>query len=79
LISNIIDLLFSPITSTGTVESLSGVAVVVSVGIFIIVFLTISLQLLHETAVALFGAVAVLLVTYIGGHCYPELKLLTFD
>ena len=51
----------------------------ISVGIFIFVFLTISLHLLHETAAALFGAVAVLLVTYIGGHYFPELKLLDFE
>lgn len=54
-------------------------AVIISTGIFILVFLAISFHLLHETAAALLGAVAVLLITYIGGHYFPNLELLTFD
>jgi len=65
--------------STGGPETMDGIAVLISAGIFILVFLAISFHLLHETAAALLGAVAVLLVTYIGGHYNPDLRLLTFD
>ena len=47
--------------------------------IFLFVFLAISFHLLHETAAALLGAVAVFLVTYIGGHFNPDLRILGFD
>ncbi len=56
-----------------------GIATIISTCIFLIVFLTISFHLLHETAAALLGAVAVFLVTYVGGHFNPNLKLLTFE
>lgn len=51
----------------------------ISTVIFIIVFTTISFHLLHETAAALLGAVAVFLVTYIGGYYNSGLKLLDFE
>lgn len=60
-------------------KAMNGVAIFISTGIFILVFLSISFQLLHETAAALLGAVAVFLVTYIGGHYNPVLRLLNFD
>jgi Na+/H+ antiporter NhaD/arsenite permease-like protein len=60
-------------------KSDSGLAALISTAIFIIVFLTISFHWLHETAAALLGAAAVLLITYIGGQYYPDLQLLNFD
>jgi Na+/H+ antiporter NhaD/arsenite permease-like protein len=63
----------------GTDSTIGGISVIISVGIFLLVFLTISFHWLHETTAALLGAVVVLLVTYIGGYYYPELSLLTFD
>lgn len=77
--ANLITTLFSPLVSTAVPDSVDGMAVLISTGIFVIVFLTISFHLLHETAAALLGAVAVFLITYIGGHYNPDLKLLTFD
>ncbi|MGB2964544.1 MAG: ArsB/NhaD family transporter [Anaerolineales bacterium] len=76
---NSIIILSAPLVSTATPSMMDGIAVLISASIFILVFLTISFQLLHETTAALLGAVAVLLVTYIGGHYNPALKLLTFD
>jgi len=67
------------ILSIATQSQVDSIAVIISAGIFIFVFLSISFHLLHETTAALLGAVAVLLVTYIGGHYKTELKLLTFD
>ncbi len=62
-------------TSNGSV----GIPALISTGIFLLVFLSISLHILHETAAALLGAAAVFLVNYIGGHYFPALKLLSFD
>ena len=67
------------ILSAGTTSHVDSIAVIISAGIFILVFLTISFHLLHETTAALLGAVAVLLVTYVGGHYKTELRLLSFD
>lgn len=64
--------------STGA-ESISVIPVLITTGIFFIVFLMISFHLLHETAAALLGGAAIFLITYIGGHYFPTLKLLTFD
>jgi Na+/H+ antiporter NhaD/arsenite permease-like protein len=47
--------------------------------IFILVFIAISFHLLHETAAALLGATAILLVSYIWGSFDPQMQLLTFD
>jgi Na+/H+ antiporter NhaD/arsenite permease-like protein len=52
---------------------------VISVVIFMLVFLAITLHWLHETVAALLGAVAVFLVTYIGGRFNPALRILTFE
>ena len=60
-------------------EPVLGLAAVVATGIFLVVFLAISFHFLHETAAALLGAAAVLLVSYIGGFYNPTLKFLTFD
>jgi len=43
------------------------------------VFIAISLRLLHEAAAALLGAVAIFLMTYVGGYFNPELKILSFE
>ena len=51
----------------------------ISVVIFMLVFLAITLHWLHETVAALLGAVAVFLVTYIGGRFNPALRILTFE
>jgi len=52
---------------------------VIAVIIFLLVFLAITLHLLHETVAALLGAVTVFLVTYIGGRFNPALRILTFE
>lgn len=57
----------------------TGIPALISTGIFLLVFLAISLHLLHETAAALLGAAAVFLVNYIGGHYFPALLLLPFE
>jgi len=55
------------------------VGMILSSIIFLLVFVTISFHLLHETAAALLGAMLVFLFTYIGGLFLPELSLLTFE
>jgi Na+/H+ antiporter NhaD/arsenite permease-like protein len=55
------------------------VASIIAVGIFLLVFIAISMRLLHEAVAALLGAVAVFLVTYVGGRFNPALRILTFD
>ncbi|MFQ5615819.1 MAG: SLC13 family permease [Anaerolineales bacterium] len=60
-------------------EGTGGIAALIASGIFLLVFVAIAFQLLHETAAALLGAVAVFLVTYIGGHFNPALRLLDFE
>ena len=54
-------------------------AALIATFIFVLVFIAISFHLLHETAAALLGAVAVFLVTYIGGNSVPELSILRFE
>jgi len=56
-----------------------GFAALISVVIFLLVFIAISFHLLHETAAASLGAVGVFLVTYIWGTNDPALRLLTFE
>ena len=77
---------YSLFTSTGpsvfeivSTESAINCAAIIATGIFILVFIAISFRLLHETAAALLGAVAVFLVTYIGGRFYPALSIITFE
>ena len=60
-------------------EYSEGISLILSVIIFLIVFLLISFQVLHETAAALLGAVAVFLITYVGSFYNQALKILTFD
>jgi len=72
-------LLASQPTSYSASEVSLGPAALISVGIFLLVFIAISFQLLHETAAALLGAVAVFLVTYVFGTYFPSLQLLTFE
>ena len=55
------------------------VAGVISVLIFLLVFIAITLHFLHETIASLLGAVTVFLVTYIGGRFNPALRILTFE
>ncbi|MFC1923336.1 SLC13 family permease [Chloroflexota bacterium] len=62
-----------------TADGLVGIAAFISAGIFILMFIAISFRLLHETAAALLGAVAVFLVTYIGGHFNTALSIITFE
>ncbi len=52
---------------------------VISVAIFLLVFIAITLHWLHETVAALLGAVLIFLVTYIGGRFQPSLRILTFE
>lgn len=56
-----------------------GIPAFIATGIFLLVFITISFQLLHETAAALLGAALVFLVHYIGGHYWPTLVLIDFE
>jgi Na+/H+ antiporter NhaD/arsenite permease-like protein len=51
----------------------------ISAVVFLLVFIAISFQLLHETAAALLGAVTIFLITYIVGSSIPSLHILTFD
>ena len=51
----------------------------ISTAIFILVFISISFHMLHETAAALLGAAAVFLINYIGGYYFPSLALLSFE
>jgi Na+/H+ antiporter NhaD/arsenite permease-like protein len=60
-------------------EGAVGLGAFIATGIFILVITAISLRLLHETAAALLGAIAVLMMTYIGGMFTPDLRILTFD
>ncbi len=56
-----------------------GASFVLSIGIFLIVFVAISLRWMHETAAALLGAVTVWLVHYVGGALFPALHFLSFE
>jgi Na+/H+ antiporter NhaD/arsenite permease-like protein len=51
----------------------------ISTGIFLLVFVAISLRWMHETAAALLGAAAVWLVHYIGGSFFPALHIINFE
>jgi Na+/H+ antiporter NhaD/arsenite permease-like protein len=57
----------------------AGYPALISTGIFLLVFISISFQLLHETAAALLGAAMVFLINYIGGTYLPALSLLSFE
>jgi len=54
-------------------------AFIISTAIFLIVFVFISLRWMHETAAALLGAVAVLLINYIGGTFSSSLEIINFE
>lgn len=54
-------------------------AAIISLVIFLLVFIAISFRLLHEAAAALLGAVTVFLVTYIGGYFNQDLVILSFE
>ena len=69
----------SAVLENAASEGSFGIAALVSAGIFILMFIAISFRLLHETAAALLGAVAIFLVTYIGGHFNPGLNIITFE
>jgi len=51
----------------------------ISAAVFLLVFIAISFQLLHETAAALLGAVSIFLITYIVGSQNPSLQIFTFE
>lgn len=55
------------------------VPAILSAVVFLLVFIAISFQLLHETAAALLGAVTIFLITYIGGTSNPALRILPFE
>lgn len=69
----------SALVEQATIESVSNIAALVSAGIFLLMLIAISFHLLHETAAALLGAVAVFLVSYIGGYINPALRIITFE
>lgn len=54
-------------------------AFILSVGIFLVVFTSISFRWMHETAAAMLGAVAVWLFHYVGGRIDPSLQLIGFE
>jgi len=62
----------SSVFEIASAESAINYAAIIATSIFILVFIAISFRLLHETAAALLGAVAVFLVTYIGGRFFPR-------
>ncbi len=68
-----------PAAGLAASEGSIGIAAPIAVGIFLLVFIAISFRLLHETAAALLGAIAIFLVTYIGGWFNPALQILTFE
>jgi Na+/H+ antiporter NhaD/arsenite permease-like protein len=68
-----------PVPGFAAVEGPVGIAALISAAIFLLVFLAISFRLLHETAAALLGAVAIFLVTYIGGYLNPALSIINFE
>ncbi|MCJ7661831.1 MAG: hypothetical protein MUO67_22020 [Anaerolineales bacterium] len=69
----------SPVFNLQISEGSFGTAAIIAAGIFLLVFIAISMHLLHETTAALLGAAAVFLVTYIGGTLNPDLRILTFE
>jgi hypothetical protein len=79
VLSSLITNVGSSVFEIASAESAINCAAIIATGIFILVFIAISFRLLHETAAALLGAVAVFLVTYIGGRFYPALSIITFE
>ena len=71
--------LLGQLSTTSASEASMELGAIISAGIFLFVFISIAFQLLHETAAALLGAVAVFLVTYVLGYYFPALQLLTFE
>ncbi len=61
---------------SGDVELLPAL---ISTSIFLLVFIAISFHLLHETAAALLGATAVLLISYIWGAFDTRMQLINFE
>ncbi len=64
---------------TQSAEWQYGPSFFISIGIFLLVFVAISLRWMHETAAALLGATAVWLVHYIGGTFFPALHIINFE
>jgi Na+/H+ antiporter NhaD/arsenite permease-like protein len=69
----------SAVIEQAATESSVGIAALIAAGIFLLMFIAISFHLLHETAAALLGAVAIFLVSYIGGYFNPALSIITFE
>jgi Na+/H+ antiporter NhaD/arsenite permease-like protein len=70
----------SDLSSPGIVlEQELGIGALLSFFIFFLMFIAISFRLLHETTAALLGAVAVFLITYIGGSLNADFRLLPFE
>ena len=67
------------LVSIDSVGSPLNPAALFSTIIFILVFIAISFQLLHETAAAMLGAAAMLVLTYVGGNAHPFMYILTFE
>jgi len=55
------------------------VAFFITVGVFLIVFVLISLRVMHETMAALAGAVTLLAITYIAGSNHADLHIIDFQ
>ena len=67
------------LVSIDSVGSPLNPAALFSTIIFFLVFIAISFQLLHETAAAMLGAAAMLVLTYVGGNAHPFMYILTFE
>jgi Na+/H+ antiporter NhaD/arsenite permease-like protein len=57
----------------------AGIAAIIAASIFVLMFIAISFRLLHETAAALLGVMAIFMVTYIGGYFDPALTIISFE
>lgn len=66
--------------SSAVVEGIQNpLTAILALVIFVLMFAAISMHWLHETAAALLGAVAVLLITYVGGFFEPSLRMIDFE
>jgi Na+/H+ antiporter NhaD/arsenite permease-like protein len=60
-------------------SELEALPAIIAAAIFLLVFIAISFHLLHETAAALLGAAAVLLISYIWGTSDTSMALISFE
>ncbi len=56
-----------------------GTAFYVATAIFLLTYILISFEILHRTLAALFGAGAMLLITYTAGTLFPDYHIISFE